>query len=91
MKPEPMRTLTVSLTPQQISRLNRAVERGSYASNSEAIREALRLWERREELRQIELERFKLAYDQGRESGAPRRIDPEEFLERMKTVRRGHG
>jgi antitoxin ParD1/3/4 len=43
MKTEPMRTLTISLTPQQANRIRTAVETGAYASNSEVLRDALRL------------------------------------------------
>ncbi|TIM17505.1 MAG: ribbon-helix-helix protein, CopG family, partial [Mesorhizobium sp.] len=42
MKTQPMRTLTISLTPQQAARLQSAVEGGGYASNSEIVRDALR-------------------------------------------------
>ncbi|TIR27295.1 MAG: type II toxin-antitoxin system ParD family antitoxin, partial [Mesorhizobium sp.] len=34
MKTQAMRTLTISLTPQQAARLQSAVEGGGYASNS---------------------------------------------------------
>lgn len=50
-----MRTLTVSLTPQQAAMMQAAVESGGYASNSEIVRDALRLWQQREEVRQLSL------------------------------------
>jgi len=40
-------------------------EAGDHASNSEVVRDALRLWEQREEFRGLEIERLKRAYDQG--------------------------
>ncbi|NKB16549.1 MAG: type II toxin-antitoxin system ParD family antitoxin [Sphingomonadales bacterium] len=52
MNTEAMRTLTVSLSPTQIRRLQEAVESGSYASNSEVVREALRLLKERDQARE---------------------------------------
>ena len=57
MKHDAMRPLTISLSPKQLSRLSQAVESGAYASNSEVVRDALRLWEQREEIRALELAR----------------------------------
>lgn len=91
MKSEPMRTLTISLTPQQASRLQTAVDTGAYASNSEVIRDALRLWEQREELRELEIARLKRAYDEGVASGPGREIDPGAFLAELKAKRRSRG
>ena len=78
MKHEAMRPLTISLSPQQIGTLSRAVETGAYASNSEVIRDALRLWERREQLRGLEIARLKQAYEEGVASGEP--VDGEEAM-----------
>jgi antitoxin ParD1/3/4 len=91
MKTEPMKTLTISLSPQQISRLQGAVESGSYASNSEVVRDALRLWEQREEIRQLEIVRLKRAYDEGMASGEGREIDRRHFLGEMKAEARKRG
>ncbi|WP_181832906.1 type II toxin-antitoxin system ParD family antitoxin [Bosea caraganae] len=77
-----MRPLTISLSPQQHARLNRAVESGAYASNSEVLREALRLWEQREEIRELELARLKQAYEEGLASGPP--VDGDEAFARMR-------
>jgi len=79
-----MRTLTISLSPRQIERLHAAVESGAYASSSEVMRDALRLWEEREEVRSLEMARLKRAYDEGMASGEPREIDAAEFLGRLK-------
>jgi antitoxin ParD1/3/4 len=80
-----MRTLTISLSPQQAERVERAVESGAYASNSEVLRDALRLWEQREELRAIELARLKRAYDEGMASGEGRAVDAASFLAELKS------
>jgi antitoxin ParD1/3/4 len=91
MKAEPMRTLTISLTAQQIARLQSAIEGGAYASSSEIVRDALRLWEQREELRALELEHLKRAYADGMASGKPVEIEPAEFLRDLKAERRARG
>lgn len=82
MKADAMRPLTISLSPQQLARLNKAVESGAYATNSEVIRDALRLWEQREELREMELARLKRAYEEGLASGEP--VDGDEAFARMR-------
>jgi antitoxin ParD1/3/4 len=86
-----MRTLTISLTPQQASRVQQAVDVGAYASNSEVVRDALRLWEQREDMRAMELERLKRAYDEGKASGEARAVDPRELLAELKAERRKRG
>lgn len=91
MKTQAMRTLTVSLTPQQAERLQNAVNSGGYASNSEVVREALRLWEQREDIRALEIARLKRAYDDGMASGAGETIDPQAFLASLKAGRGRRG
>lgn len=75
-----VRTMTVSLSPQQVSRIEAAGATGSYASNSEVVRDALRLWERREELRLAELAQLRQAYAEGMASGTGREIDVESLI-----------
>ncbi len=84
MKTEPMKTLSVSLSPQQVARLHDAVESGSYASNSEVVRDALRLWEQRQELRKIEMAHLKQAYEDGMASGEGRTVDADTLLADLK-------
>lgn len=38
--------LSISLTPEMIAAVRRSVDAGEYASTSEAIRDAIRLWQR---------------------------------------------
>lgn len=84
MKSGSMRPLTISLSPQQLARLNKAVESGDYASNSEVVRDALRLWEQREELRELELARLKQAYEEGLASGEPVELSLNDLLSRFR-------
>ena len=86
-----MRTLTISLTPHQAAMLENAVESGGYASNSEIVRDALRLWEQREEVRQMELARLKKAYDEGMASGEGRNVTADMLLAELKAEARKRG
>ncbi len=88
MKTDTMKTLTVSLTPKQIATLQDAVESGAYASNSEILRDALRLWEQRQELRALEVARLKKAYDEGMASGEGRSVDADTLLAELKAEAR---
>ncbi len=67
--------ISVALTGRQIASLKSAVETGEYATTSEIIREALRDWELRRELRQDEILRLRKAWDEGIASGPGREID----------------
>ena len=91
MKATNMRTLTVSLTPHQAAMMQGAVENGGYASNSEIVRDALRLWEQRKEMRQMELARLKKAYDEGMASGAGREVTADALLAELKAETRSRG
>lgn len=91
MKATNMRTLTVSLTPHQAAMMQSAVETGGYASNSEIVRDALRLWEQREELRQMEIARLKKAYDEGKASGEGREINIDTFLAELNAEAKNRG
>ncbi len=91
MKATNMRTLTVSLTPHQAAMMESAVQSGGYASNSEIVRDALRLWEQREELRRLEITRLRQAYEEGKASGEGREIDMNRFLTDLKAEARTRG
>jgi len=84
-----MKTLTISLSQRQIARLQQAVASGSYASNSEVLRDALRLWEQKQELRELEMNRLKRAYDEGMASGEGRSVNAETLLAELKAESRG--
>lgn len=86
-----MKTLTISLSPAQVARLRDAVESGAYASNSEVVRDALRLWEQRQQLRDLEMARLKRAYDEGLASGEGRSVDADTLLAELKAEARSGG
>lgn len=79
-----MRTMTISLSPQQATRIQQAVKTGDYASNSEVLRDALRLWEQREEIRAIEIANLRRAYADGVASGPARDVEANALLESFK-------
>ena len=61
--------VSVALTGEQVALLKGAVETGEYATTSEAIREALRDWQWKRELRGEELKRLREGWREGKASG----------------------
>ena len=61
--------ISISITPGQLEKIQKAVERGDYASTSEVIRTALRGWELREDLQEREREQLGRLWDEGIASG----------------------
>lgn len=78
------RTMTVSLPDRQANRIEAAVEAGSYASTSDVVRAALRLWERHEELRLAELAQLKKAFEEGIAGGPGRSVTADTLLMEFK-------
>ena len=79
-----MRTMTISLSPQQAGRIEAAVETGDYASNSEVVRDALRMWEEKQERRRAEIERLRAAFEEGLASGPGRSVTAEQLVAEFK-------
>lgn len=67
--------ISIALTGEQIGALKAAVETGEYATTSEIIREAIRDWQFKRELRLEDLRRMRQLWDQGKTSGAPTAVD----------------
>lgn len=74
--------ISVSLTAEQLAAVKEAVESGAYASTSEVIRDALRGWQLREQVRQAEIERLRKAWEEGLASGPAKPFDIEEIKQR---------
>jgi antitoxin ParD1/3/4 len=72
--------VSVALTGEQVASLKEAVETGEYATTSEAVREALREWQWKRELRGEELERLRAAWNKGVASGRAKPMSRDEFL-----------
>jgi antitoxin ParD1/3/4 len=67
--------VSVALTGEQVSALKAAVETGEYATTSEAIREALRDWQWKRELRGEDINRLRQLWREGKESGKAVQVD----------------
>lgn len=72
--------MTVVLTEPMAARLRAAVDAGDYASTSEAVRDAVRLWDERRQKRERQLERLGKAWDEGKASGPAGPLDMAEII-----------
>jgi antitoxin ParD1/3/4 len=72
--------VSIALTAAQIAALRAAVDAGEYATTSEIIREALRDWQLKRELRQEDLRRLRQLWDEGKASGPPEPFDIDRTL-----------
>jgi antitoxin ParD1/3/4 len=61
--------VSVALTGEQLAVLKAVVESGEYATTSEVIREALREWQWKRELRGEDLRRLRDVWRKGKASG----------------------
>ena len=67
--------LTVALPGRMAKAVRKAVTTGEYASTSEVVRDALRLWEGRRELRERDIAALRRAWDDGKASGRAGPLD----------------
>ncbi len=67
--------VSIALTSEQVAALKTAVETGEYATTSEAVREALREWQWKRELREEDLSRLRQLWHEGKLSGAAVPLD----------------
>nr|WP_249158194.1 type II toxin-antitoxin system ParD family antitoxin [Bradyrhizobium jicamae] len=63
------------MTGEQVSSLKAAVDAGEYATTSEIVREAVRDWQLKRELRQDEIKRLRQLWDEGVASGSAGVLD----------------
>ncbi len=71
--------VSVALTSEQVFSLKAAVDAGEYATTSEIVREAIRDWQFKREMRREDVRRLREAWDAGKASGPARRLDFEEL------------
>jgi antitoxin ParD1/3/4 len=87
--------VSVALTNEQISALKAAVDAGEYATTSEIVREAVRDWQLKRELRQEDIRRLRQMWDDGIASGSAGELDMKklrkEARERLERVRKASG
>lgn len=86
-----MKTLTISVTEELATLLEEAVVKGKYASDSEMIAAALKLWKKREALRQEEIEWLRREIQAGLDSGPPVEIDFDKMLEELNAEHAARG
>jgi antitoxin ParD1/3/4 len=72
--------ISVALTGEQLAARKAAVETGEYATTSEIIREAIRDWQFKRELRQEDIKRLRKLWDEGKASGPAKPFDIERTL-----------
>ena len=74
--------ISIAVTAEQLAAVRQAVESGAYASTSEVIRDALRGWQMREDLRAAEVERLRKVWEEGLASGPMKPLDFDEIKRR---------
>ena len=67
--------VSIALTGEQVGVLKAAVDTGEYATTSEIVREAIRDWQFKRELRQEDINQLRQLWDAGKASGAARKVD----------------
>ncbi|MFZ0705183.1 MAG: type II toxin-antitoxin system ParD family antitoxin [Candidatus Korobacteraceae bacterium] len=72
--------VSIALTGGQLAALKAAVEAGEYATTSEVVREAIRDWQFKRELRQEDIKRLRRLWDEGKASGPAEPFDVERTL-----------
>jgi antitoxin ParD1/3/4 len=77
--------VSIALTGEQLCALKAAVETGEYATTSEIVREAIRDWQFKRELRQEDLKRLRQLWDQGK---ASRPAIPTDFEDARRAARK---
>ena len=70
-------TMNVNLSPQLEAMVKAKVASGRYTSASEVVREALRLMEHQDQLRDLQLQELRRAIQDGLDSGEPVDWNPE--------------
>jgi antitoxin ParD1/3/4 len=67
--------VSIALTGEQIAALKSAVADGEYATTSEIVREAVRDWQVKRELRHEDVKRLRQLWDEGVASGSVGKFD----------------
>ncbi len=75
MQPEKAERITITLPPDMLASIKKEVNSGSYGSTSEVIREAMRLWQKREEEHHARISLIRERLAQSAQSGEPVPLD----------------
>ena len=76
--------ISIALTGEQVNAIKSAVETGEYATASEIVREALREWQWKRELRGEDLKRLRGLWHEGKASGRAAPLDLSETREQAR-------
>jgi antitoxin ParD1/3/4 len=79
--------MNISLTPRLEEMIREKIASGSYSSASEVVREALRLLELEDQLRDLKLQRLRQDIREGLESGPARAFDPDKLKQAARQKR----
>jgi len=74
--------ISIALPPEMVALLRQAVDTGEYASSSEIVRDALRDWTQKRNLRQQGVEELRQVWQQAIEDRKPG-VDVEDVLDRL--------
>jgi antitoxin ParD1/3/4 len=87
--------VSVALTGEQVAALKAAVETGEYATTSEIVREAIRDWQFKHELRQEDIKRLRQLWSEGLASGPATPVNfgelRREAQQRLKAAKKAPG
>jgi antitoxin ParD1/3/4 len=83
--------MTVVVPGPMAARIRAAVATGDYASTSEVVRDAMRLWSERREFRREELETLRNAWDAGKASGLAGPLDMPSIIAEARAERQAAG
>ncbi len=67
--------ITITLPPDMLASIKKKVDSGFYSSTSELIREAMRLWQQKEDERQARLDLIRERLERSAKSGSPVPLD----------------
>ena len=75
MQLEKAKRITITLPPDMLASIKLKVSSGSYGSTSELIREAMRLWQKKEEEHEVRISLIRNRLEQSMKSGEPVSLD----------------
>jgi len=75
MQQEKAERITITLPPNMLAAIKQKVSSGSYGSTSELIREAMRLWQKKEEEHEAGISLIRTRLEQSLKSGEPVPLD----------------
>jgi antitoxin ParD1/3/4 len=75
--------ISIALPQEMVAAVRQAVEEGEYASSSEVVRDALRDWSHKRQIRRQDIDELRRAWQEAMEDPGPL-VDAEEVLDRLK-------